>query len=579
MIENNNDELELLKEENKRLKKICERYKLVIEGSNDGIWEWDTEKDIYKLSLKDKKSFDYEESIDDVSINVWKKTLHPEDLGRAKINLDDFLTGKIDYYENVYRMQNKEGLYKWVLSKGKGIKNNQGKISYVAGSHTDITEKIEMEKQLYLLAYTDKLTKLSNREKLSKDFKKIIKRDLKNKKIVFFYIDIDEFGYINNTLGYEEGNKLIKKTAEFLHARYGKDHYLARVSSDEFLVIYEAEDNIQSIEKELNSLILEIKKGKLFEKHEIIITISIGAAIYENHGKEFFELIRKADTALYCAKMNGKDQFKIYTPQMADKVYSTNDLINQIRVGMDKKEFEMHYQPIFHTKSNNLAGFEVLIRWNHPFRGLVPPLDFIPIAEVSGQMKSLEKMIFTEVFAQVEKWMEAGEITFFVAINLSAKGLLENDILGFLKELLLKYKIKPEKIEFEVTETAMIHNLSNSLKVLTEIRDLGFKISLDDFGKGYSSLSYLKRLPIDKVKLDRDFIEDIENPRDQFLIRSIIDLSQNLNLEVVAEGVEKQEELALLIGMNCDYIQGFLLGKPSSVFNTDKWLEEIYKNK
>lgn len=506
-------------------------------------------------------------------------TLHPEDLDRAEKNLYDFLTGITDYYENVYRMQNKEGLYKWVLSKGKGIQNNQGKISYIAGSHTDITEKIEMEKQLYLLAYTDKLTKLSNREKLNKDFKEIIKRDLKNKKIVFFYIDIDEFGYINNTLGYEEGNKIIKKTADFLQERYGKEHYLARVSSDEFLVMYESEDNIQSIEKELNSLILEIKRGRLFEKHEIILTVSIGAAIYEDHGKDFFELIRKADTALYCAKMNGKDQFKIYTPQMADKVYSTNDLINQIRVGMEKEEFEMHYQPIYQARTNNLAGFEALIRWNHPFRGLVPPLDFIPVAEVSGQMKSLEKMIFTEVFDQVGKWMEDGEIPFFVAINLSAKGLLESDIVEFLKELLLKYKVKAERIEFEVTETAMIHNLSNSLKVLTEIRELGFKISLDDFGKGYSSLSYLKRLPIDKVKLDREFIEDIENPRDQFLINSIIDLSQNLNLEVVAEGVEKQEELSLLEGMNCDYIQGFLLGKPSSVCNTEKLLEKIYKNK
>lgn len=577
MLEKIKKECLVLKEENKLLKRICDRYKLVIEGANDGIWEWDAKEDIYKVSIKDQKFFDYENTTEKFSLDIWKKTLHPDDHAKAVENLESFLMGQTDIYENIYRIQNKEGLYRWVLSKGKGIKDDQQRIKYIAGSHTDITEKIEMEKELFKLAYSDKLTNLSNREKLNKDFKNIVKKDLKDKQIVFFNIDIDEFGYINNTLGYEEGNKLIKKTAEFLLERYGKDQHVARVSADEFLIMYIEEGNLESIEKELGELTTEFKKINFFEKNDIILTISVGAAIYKEHGEGFFELIRKADTALYCAKKNGKDQFKIYSSQMRDKVYSTIDLINQIRIGIEKKEFEMFYQPIFETKPNNLAGFEALIRWNHPFRNLVSPLDFIPIAEASGQMKSLEKWIFREVFQQVEKWGDRDDISFFVSINLSAKGLLENDIVGFLKNLLKEYKVLPKQIEFEVTETALINNLNQSLEILTRIKELGFKISLDDFGTGYSSLNYLKRLPINKVKLDRDFIEGIENSKDQFLIKSIIDLSQNFELQVVAEGVETWEEHKILEDMNCNYIQGFLLGKPHSVKDTEKWLKETYK--
>lgn len=579
MSENQHNEFNILKKENEELKKICERYKLVIEGSNDGIWEWDVEKDIYKVSSKDRESFDYNIHVENFTLENWKNAIHPDDSEKAVFILEDFLDGHADFYENIYRMQNKNGDYRWVLSKGKGIKNEKGKVICIAGSHTDITDKIEMEKKLYNLAYSDYLTKLSNREMLFKDFKNLVKNDLGEKEVSIFYIDIDEFGYINNTLGYDEGNRLIKKTAEFLASRYGNKHYIARVSADEFLIMYIKDKNDKIIEMELEELIKDIKNKKFFENHEIILTVSIGTAIYKEHGTDFFDLIRKADTALYSAKKNGKDQYKIYSPEMGDKVYSNIDLINQIRIGMEKDEFEMYYQPVFESKTDKPAGFEALIRWNHPFRGFIPPLEFIPVAEASGQMIALEKWIFTEVFSQVKKWVDKGDMPLFVSINLSAKGLIENNIVEFLGELLTEYKISPGKIEFEVTETAMINNMEQTMETLTKIRNLGFGISLDDFGKGYSSLNYLKRLPINKVKLDKDFIEDIENQRDQFLIKSIINLSQDLGLSVVAEGVEAVREKNLLEDLNCNFIQGFLLAKPQSVSSIEAWIRDVYKIK
>jgi diguanylate cyclase (GGDEF)-like protein/PAS domain S-box-containing protein len=409
MTENQHKEINLLKKENEKLKEICKRYKLIIEGSNDGIWEWNIEKDIYTVSLRDREFFDYNLHDKELSISDWEKLVHHEDLEKSLNNLKDFISGKIPYYRNVYRMVDKNGKSRWILSKGKGIKNNCGVITHIAGSHTDITEKLEMEKELYELAYSDYLTKLSNREKMFRDFKEFVKNGVEEKQIAFFYIDIDEFGFINNTLGYEEGNRIIKKTARFLEQRYGEKGYIARISADEFLVMYIKDKNDNKIEKELSDLIGEIKKINFFEKHNLVLTVSIGAAVYKEHGEDFFELIRKADTALYCAKKNGKDQYHIYSPQMEARVYGNIELVNQIRIGIDKKEFEMYYQPVFEAKTTQLVGLEALIRWNHPFKGIVPPMDFIPIAEDSGQMVSLEKLIFEDVFSQVRKWIDKGE--------------------------------------------------------------------------------------------------------------------------------------------------------------------------
>ena len=572
-------EIALLKEENEKLKDICKRYKLIIEGSNDGIWEWDIENDIYTVSLRDQEFFDYNQMHQSLKINDWKNLLHPEDIEKSINNLTDFISGKNKEYRNVYRMVDKEGKSRWILSKGKGIKNSEGKITHIAGSHTDITEKLEMEKELYELAYSDYLTKLSNREKMFRDFKDLVKDGAENIDIAFFYIDIDEFGFINNTLGYEEGNRIIKKTARYLEKRYGDNGYIARISADEFLVMYIKDEEQEDIEVELKNLLMDIKKINFFENHELFLTVSIGAAIYDRHGLDFFDLIRKADTALYCAKKNGKDQFHIYSPQMEEKVYSNIELVNQIRIGIEKKEFEMYYQPVFEARTGRFAGLEALIRWNHPFKGIVSPMDFIPAAEASGQMVSLEKLIFENVFSQLRKWIDKGEMPIFVAINLSAKGLLESGIVQYLEYLLEKYKIKPGKIEFEVTETAMINNMEQAMDVLGKIRDLGFKISMDDFGKGYSSLNYLSKLPIDKVKLDKDFVDEIESSKGELLINSIIDLSQKLNLEVVAEGVEKEEEKLILEKMNCNYLQGFLFAKPKTVADLEQWIREFYKIK
>lgn len=437
----------------------------------------------------------------------------------------------------------------------------------------------ELEKKLHYVTYYDSLTKLYNKDKIHIKFKNLQKNNFLGYNIAFFFVDIDNFAYINSLLGYNEGNNIIKRFSDFLKFRY-ENHLIARLSADEFLIIYKFAGSKAGLESELDSFVREIRDRSFSKVCEINLTISIGVSIYEEHGSNFYDLIKNADTALFCAKANGKDRYEIYKNQMELNVFDNVDLINQIKVGLKKDEFEMYYQPIISTDTETLAGLEALIRWKHTKNGFIPPDRFIPIAEEYGMMLQIERWVIESVFYQVEKWVDMGDIPIFVSINLSSKGLLENNLVEFLTELLTKYRIEPEKIQFEVTETSMISNLGASVHILDELRETGFKLALDDFVVGYSSLNYLKNLPINKVKLDKSLIDNIvKDNKEKLLIKALIDMSHYIDLEVVAEGIEMQEQAELLSSLNCDYIQGYYYGRPSPKEQINKWIKNYYLEK
>lgn len=438
---------------------------------------------------------------------------------------------------------------------------------------------IELEKKLHYVTYYDSLTKLFNKEKIHLSFKNLVKDDFFCSDIAFFFIDIDNFGYINSVLGYQEGNSIIKKFSEILKSRYDK-HYIARLSADEFLILYLFDNNEINLEEELSDFVRGIRDMSFSDRCDINLTISIGVSIYKKHGSDFYDLIKNADTALFCAKANGKDRYEIYKNQMEINVFDNVDLINQIKVGLKKDEFEMYYQPIISTDTETLAGLEALIRWNHNINGFIPPDRFIPIAEEYGMMLQIERWVIESVFYQVEKWVDMGDIPIFVSINLSSKGLLENNLVEFLTQMLDKYRVEPEKIQFEVTETSMISNLEASVHILDDLRKIGFKLALDDFGVGYSSLNYLKNLPINKVKLDKSLIDNIvKDNKERLLTKALIEMSHYIDLEVVAEGIEMQEQVELLSALNCDYIQGYYYGRPSPKEQINKWIKDYYLEK
>lgn len=414
----------------------------------------------------------------------------------------------------------------------------------------------------YSLTYYDKLTKLFNKEKMHLEFSNLVK-DNYYKNIAFILIDIDNFGYINNTLGYEVGDMLLKKVADCLIKRYLPLHKIARLNSDEFLLVYLDFFDKKTLENEVKAILKDISKISLFDERKIKISASVGIAIYNFHGIKFYDLLRNADTALYNSKQSGKNCYRWYAKDMQINVYKDMNLINEIEIAIRENQFEMYYQPIVDIKTEKMKGVEALVRWKKGDKIFSSPKEFIPVAESSGQMKALEKLIINNVFSQLQKWNETELKKIFISVNLSAKGLIKLDLVESLKCFLRHYNVDASQVEFEFTETALMDDLQNSIDTLKELKALGFKIALDDFGTGYSSLNYLKNLPIDKLKLDKTFVDSIEkSDKDMMIVKSIIDLGHNMGLEVVAEGVERDVQVSVLKVMRCNYIQGYYYAKP-----------------
>lgn len=573
-----NDLITGLRYENSSLRDTCDRYRLLLEGLQESIWEWDVEKGMYTFYTKKSGYRDLNVIEGAWDYELWNSRVHPHDQGQFRRYLDDFVKSSRKYFENTFRVRSESGEYRWVRARGAAKNDSEGRVALIAGSVLDITDSIEMEQKLIRLAYYDKLTGLPNKEKIKGDFGDITSRNTVEGSIAFIHINIDNLSYINNTFGYSAGDQMIKRFSGFLSEYFEDTHLLSKINADEFLIIYRDFESVEDLEAGMERFFAAVRSEKLLTHSEIRTSISAGIAIHGVHGESFFDLLKCSDVALYYCKNNGKDQFRIYDSSTGEKLYTTIDLINQIRIGLERSEFQMYYQPIVSSRTGRLVGIEALARWYHSKRGMISPGEFIVAAENSGQMKALERWIIDDVFRQVEAWLGMGELDMFVSVNLSARGLMGDDLISYLELMLEKHRVKPDKIEFEVTETALMNNLTQSMAMLYKLKEMGFKLSLDDFGTGYSSLNYLKNIPIDKVKLDRSFVVNIDrNTKDQLLVKSIIELSHRMELEVVGEGVETHFQNTLLGTFGCDYIQGYFHGKPQDRNGINTWIKDNNK--
>lgn len=534
-------------------------YRLMVDGAKDGLWIYNVSSDRYIVSKKDRERFDFDPDQEVYSLETWQKLLHPDDALQAVSAFVNFLEGTNDVYENTYRLRARDGSYRWVKSHGIADRSEDGTVVSVAGSHTDITSEVEQERLLYRLAYFDELTRLPNRTKLRRDFD-----SLKREGLVFLFVDVDDVSYVNSVMGYDVGDRLIQEIGTLFSSRYGQQHYVAKLDSDQFTVLL---FDVDDLDKELNQLLEEVRSMAFLGDSGLHVTLSIGVALYGPHGTSFDDLLRRANTALYYAKANGKDQYQVYQKAMENYAYMYVDNVKQIRKALAEVQFEMHYQPIVNSATGQIAGREALLRWNHPQRGLVSPGEFIPLVEQSRQMMDLERWIFEAVYRQYAIWSRIERSGWFVSINLSARGLLANDLEGYLDYLTETYEVEPGYVELEITETALLINAGQTLETLYRLHERGFRIALDDFGTGYSSLHYLRTLPIDMVKLDRSFIRSVETvEKDRVIVSSIIDLAHRMGLTVVAEGVETASQDRLLRELGCDLMQGYFYGKPEPAY-------------
>jgi diguanylate cyclase (GGDEF)-like protein/PAS domain S-box-containing protein len=434
-----------------------------------------------------------------------------------------------------------------------------GKVLGIIGIVKDMTEKKKAEEQIHYLAYHDSLTGLPNRTLFLDRLKKSLSNAKRYDQIVaVLFIDLDRFKWINDTYGHSIGDLLLQAVTRRINSCVRESDTVSRFGGDEFTILLERitqEDIIIVAERILESL----RKPFEIQGHELTITPSIGVSL-STHESDLDELVKKADLAMYHVKRHGKNTYYIFSTEIEDAApYLLLD--KSLRKAIDNNEFYLVYQPQVNLETGNIIGVEALLRWNHPKLGLVPPSVFIPVAEETDLIESIGKWVLITACKQLKMWHEKG-LPLFLSINLSIRQLQKADIVEIVSAVLEETGLEPHYLDLEITESLSMDQ-DHFLKILNRLKSLGLKISIDDFGTGYSSLSYLKNLPIDRLKIARPFIKDVDsNTNDKAIITSIISLAHNLNLNVIAEGVESEAQMQFLKENGCNEIQGFLVSLP-----------------
>jgi len=427
----------------------------------------------------------------------------------------------------------------------------------------DITDLKESENQLKFLAHYDQLTGLPNRTLYLQHLEEsTLSVSSTNDELAVFYIDLDGFKKINDSQGHDVGDLLLKEIAVYLNSISNQFIFSARLGGDEFSLIVVGRSSNLWLTTIAKKLVENLKFSKRFDDCILDVSVCVGIARYRQDSLDHMDLMRKAGQAMYQAKVIGNSTYCFYDAVQGERELNNIKLASDLREGLDEDQYELHYQPQVCLSSRSLVGFEALIRWRHPDRGIVSPDDFIPLAETTGLIIPIGLEVLNQACSLMKR---NGNNPTKVAINLSAKQLHSSSLLGDIQNAIDAFGIDPGKLEIEVTESVAMFNVEANIAILRGIKNLGVSIAIDDFGTGYSSLSYLKQLPVDILKIDRSFVSNLLNSReDRAIVTAIITLAQTLNLTVVAEGVENISQLNLLQSMECDVAQGYLFGKPTA---------------
>lgn len=431
-------------------------------------------------------------------------------------------------------------------------------VIYVAGL---AIERKETEKQIRQLAHYDPLTGLANRrlflERLRSAWEYSKQTQLK---FAVMFLDIDRFKSINDSLGHVVGDQILCVIGERLQASVRLEDTVARMGGDEFIILLPEVSNDEQAAGAARKILSTIEEPIRLEGHEFRMTTSIGIAIFPEHGEDTEKLLRNADVALYDAKRHGKNNFTLYRGDMNENGFERLILDNELRKGLKKQEFLLHFQPRVHIHSGEVSSAEALIRWNHPKLGMVSPGEFIPLAEETGFIIQLGRWVLEAVCRQIRTWADAGLQPVRIAVNVSARqfhyGLIDS-----IAQALHKFDVNPAFLEIEITETALMQNEDEATRTLSALQEMGIRVSIDDFGRGYSSLGFLQHFPIDALKIDQSFVREISGGKGA-IVNAIITLAHSLNLQVVAEGVEENGQLEYLRQQHCDEMQGYLFSRP-----------------
>ncbi len=542
-----------------------ERYALAARGTDNGLWDWDFRTNEVYYSPRWKATLGYEEEEVGTSPDEWLSRVHPEDIEQLRGKLFTHRQECTSHFESEHRLLHKDQTYRWMLGRGIAVRDRDGKALRMAGSLTDITEG----------KVSDALTGLPNRILLMDRIGCALKRSKRypDAQFAVLFLDLDGFKLINDSLGHLIGDQLLIAFARRVErclrdsdtlCRNTVPHILARMGGDEFTILLEGISNSVDAVRVADRIQTELSTPFNLGRNEVFISTSIGITLGDPEYQHAEDVIRDADTAMYEAKAQGKARSQVFDSAMRDRVVSRLQLETELRWALDRNEFRLHYQPIVELESDRPAGFEALLRWEHPVRGLIGPQEFMTVLEETGLIIPVGWWVLEEACRQMTAWHalfpDAPPLT--IAVNLSSRQFLQAGLVEQVERRLLESGMDPRSLKLEITESAIMTDPDSAAALLSRLRELGVRVGIDDFGTGYSSLSYLRSFPIDTLKIDRSFIRKLaSDPKDLEIVQVILTLARNLAIDVVAEGVETLHQRDKLQTMGCDFGQGFYFSK------------------
>lgn len=561
------------------LRQSNERFELVTRATSDAVWDWNLQTNEIWWNEGFHKLFGYRPHEVGKSLDDWAKRLHAEDTERVSRSIKRAIDSGQTNWSEEYRFRRKDGSYAFVIDRGYVVRDDNGRSVRMLGSMMDVTERKQLEDQLTHQALHDPLTKIANRALFRNRVDHALAKITRSAStLAVLFLDLDNFKAINDSMGHAAGDKLLVLVAERLQDCLRHTDTAARLGGDEFAVLVESVHRTEEAVMIAERILDVFQQSFKIEGKEVFVGTSIGIAASADEDAGSEALLRNADLAMYLAKSQGKGKYVIFEPKMHDALMERIELEEDLRRGIEEREFTIHYQPILDLQSNKLVGMEALVRWLHPRYGLIGPLKFIPLAEETNLIVPLGKWILGEACRQVQSWRNEhrDNVDISVTVNISIRQFQQPELVDTVRKALEDSGLPPNSLILEITESFMMQDTEATIEKLQDLKDLGVRLAIDDFGTGYSSLSYLQRFPVDILKIDKSFIDKLGSGSEgNAVAKAIIMMGESLKLKTIAEGIEHAHQIVELQDLGCEAGQGFHFARPLAKEAMDDFLNGL----
>lgn len=558
---------------------LRERQEAIEAGARDALWEWDLRSDSVRFTARFAEMLGLESTGSLDTPDAWFRRVHPNDIAGLRSAITDTLGGQRAVCEVEYRARHADGTYRWVACRGS-VRRDAAGPTIMAGSHSDVHEfKSGAGRRLSEL-FRDPLTGLPSRALFVERVGRALARMRIDSREIYAVVvlDLDRFHKINEALGHAAGDQLLTEVTSRLATCVHEGDTLSRLGSDKFGILLEAPRRSRDVLQVIEKVIRSLEPAIAVEGEEVFPSAGIGLALGAARYEKAEDVMSDAFSAMHRAKERGGGEFEIFDPEQQARTMDLLRLESDLGRAIERSEFCLHYQPIVEMTSERIAGFEALIRWNHPERGLVAPGAFVPLAEETGLISEIGGWVLEEACKTSRRWNErfANGTPLGVSINLSGRQFSDPDLARKIEDAINRHELDPRALKLEITESVLMENSAQNAEQLHRLRALGLELMIDDFGTGYSSLSSLHRFPIETLKIDRTFVNRMEfEEENSEIVKTIMTLGQNLDMTVVAEGVETQAQLEALRELGCDMGQGFLFSNAVDLESAEAWLESL----